>query len=567
MKFVIQFISTVSLISGQLTSSYMDPGRRGNQYHAWVYFKDKVGSAKEIISDRAQERRSRNNIKPNNLWYDLKIKNQYIDLLKEFEIVIRRKSRWLNAVSIETDIKTLNDILKFDFVKKIEPVLGYKKRKSIDSCIDNSLVSISKNNGREFDYGNSFTQIEQIKCHEAHEAGYFGQGVRILFLDTGYMLSHLAFGSINIVAQYDFINNNENTANEDEDNDHPNQDQHGTGMLSIIAGYYPGELIGPAFQSEYLLAKTEDVSSENQVEEDNYVAALEWGESLGADISTSSLGYLDWYSYCNMDGNTAVTTIAVDIASYLGVLCITSAGNWGSSSPPIDPCEPPISHYISAPADADSVIAVGAVNSSGIIGSFSSRGPSYDGRIKPEVCAMGIGVVGARPSTQNDFITVYNGTSASSPLVSGAAALIMNANPDWTAMQVRESILMTSSQHENPDNIYGYGIINIMDAINYDHTINTVNQIEFPKEFQISKPYPNPFNSSVSIDIAKPFDGHLIIEVLNINGRVISTLFDQKINQQTHTFNWNAIGLPSGIYFIKTNLNGKQYIQKSTFLK
>ena len=180
---------------------------------------------------------------------------------------------------------------------------------------------------------------------------------------------------------------------------------------------------------------------------------------------------------------------------------------------------------------------------------------------------MGIGVVGARPSTQNDFITVYNGTSASSPLVSGAAALIMNANPDWTAMQVRESILMTASQHENPDNIYGYGIINIMDAINYDHTINTVNQIEFPKEFQISKPYPNPFNSSVSIDIAKPFDGHLIIEVLNINGRVISTLFDQKINQQTHTFNWNAIGVPSGIYFIKTNLNGKQYIQKSTFLK
>ena len=161
-----------------------------------------------------------------------------------------------------------------------------------DTVTDVAAMQISENNGRDFDYGNSFAQIEQINCHSAHESGYFGQGVRILVLDTGYKLSHLAFQEINVIAQYDFINDDEETANETEDNDLSNQHSHGTKILSIVAGYYPGTIIGPAFQSEYLLAKTEDISSETPVEEDNYVAALEWGESLGADISTSSLGYL-----------------------------------------------------------------------------------------------------------------------------------------------------------------------------------------------------------------------------------------------------------------------------------
>lgn len=566
MKLFFLLFTAVSFVQGQISPEQMEPGKRNDQYRAWVYFKDKAGSAQANISERARQRRSKNNIQSDNLWLDLKLPNDYIETLKELNIIIRRQSRWLNAVSIETDINTLNTILKFDFIKKVEPVHNFVKGSTIVPVNENGTKQIPDNNQRDLDYGNSITQIEQINCHTAHEAGYFGQGVRILFLDTGYMLSHVAFDSINLIAQYDFINNDDNTANEDEDNDNYQQDRHGTGMLSIVAGYYPGQLIGPAFQSEYLLAKTEDVSSESQVEEDNYVAALEWGEGLGADVTSSSLGYLDWYSYCDMDGNTAVTTIAVDVASSLGMLCVTSAGNW-ASTPPEDPCQSPITHYISAPADADSVIAVGAVNSSGIIGSFSSRGPTYDGRIKPEVCAMGIGVVGAAPGTQNDFITVYSGTSASSPLVSGAAALIMSANPSWTAMQVREAMMMTASQHENPDNTYGYGIVDVMAAINYGQTAGVKPGQGYPADFQISTAYPNPFNPSVSLDITVAVGGRLVVEVLDINGRMISTLYNENIIHSTLKLNWIADGIPSGVYFIRSTLNGRSHIQKSTLLK
>ena len=567
MRLFFFFIPFFSLIQGQLTLEHMEPGKRGDRYRAWVYFMDKNGSTKVDISDQAWKRRLKNNIKSNSLWFDLEIPNNYIEALKKLNLIVHRQSRWLNAVSIETDINTLNTILNFDFVKKIDPVIGFTKNSTNDTVTDIASMQISENNERDFDYGNSFAQIEQINCHSAHESGYFGQGVRILVLDTGYKLSHLAFQEINVIAQYDFINDDEETANETEDNDLSNQHSHGTKILSIVAGYYPGTIIGPAFQSEYLLAKTEDISSETPVEEDNYVAALEWGESLGADISTSSLGYLDWYSYCDMDGNTAVTTNAVDIAASLGMLCITAAGNWGSEPPPSDPCEIPVQHYISAPADADSVISVGGVSSSGTIAYFCSRGPTYDGRIKPEVCAMGIGVWCASSSDDNTLISQSNGTSTATPLICGAAAVIMSAQPTWTAMNVRDALLNTASQFNNPDTIYGYGIVDVMAAINYGQSTGVETGSGFPKDFQISAAYPNPFNPSISVDITVAVDGHLIVEVLDISGRMISKLYNGYIVHSTNKLNWVPNGVPAGIYFIKATLNGWSYIQKVTLLK
>ena len=567
MRLFFFFIHFFSLVQGQLTLEHMEPGKRGDRYRAWVYFMDKNGSTKGDISDQAWKRRLKNNIKSDSLWLDLEIPNNYIEALKKLNLIVRRQSRWLNAVSIETDINTLNTILKFDFVKKINPVIGFTKNSTNDTVTDVAPMQIFENNERDFDYGNSFAQIEQINCHSAHEAGYFGQGVRILVLDTGYKLSHLAFQEINVIAQYDFINDDEETANETEDNDLSSQHSHGTKILSIVAGYYPGTIIGPAFQSEYLLAKTEDISSETPVEEDNYVAALEWGESLGADISTSSLGYLDWYSYCDMDGNTAVTTNAVDIAASLGMLCITAAGNWGSEPPPSDPCEIPVQHYISAPADADSVISVGGVSSSGTIAYFCSRGPTYDGRIKPEVCAMGIGVWCASSSDDNTLITQSNGTSTAAPLICGAAAVIMSAQPTWTAMNVRDALLNTASQFNNPDTIYGYGIVDVMAAINYGESTGVESGSGFPKDFQISAAYPNPFNPSVSVDITVAVGSHLIVEVLDISGGMISRLYNGYTVYSTNKLNWIPNGIPAGLYFIRATLNGWSYIQKVTLLK
>ena len=181
-------------------------------------------------------------------------------------------------------------------------------------------MEVNQSNKREFDYGDANVQIEQINAHLLHDQGLTGQGITILLLDTGYDLSHDALNHVNIVSQKDFINDDDQTANENDFEQNVNQDDHGTKILSIIAANSPGNLIGPAFDAGFLLAKTEDVSQEWQQEEDDYVAGLEWGEINGADIASSSLGYADWYTKSDFDGNTAITTIAVDIAVGLGLV-------------------------------------------------------------------------------------------------------------------------------------------------------------------------------------------------------------------------------------------------------
>tara|TARA_B100000945_G_scaffold58174_1_gene43153 strand:+ start:1119 stop:2825 length:1707 start_codon:yes stop_codon:yes gene_type:complete len=563
------FIFLISSIShAELTEQLMIAGKRSNQYRAWIYFKDKSDSELGNISDKAYRRRVKNNVDLKNDWYDKLISKKYLVVLESYGIKIDNESRWLNAVSVTSDLETLNNILSLKFIKKIEPVHGYKKHTQPNNKFksDNEDTSFEIPQ-RNLDYGNSYAQIEQLNCHLAHEAGYFGQGVRILVLDTGYKLSHLSLQQINVVSEYDFINNDEITENEASNNDAPSQHNHGTSILSLLAGYLPGTIISPAFESEYLLAKTEDVSSETRLEEDNYVAALEWGESYGADISTSSLGYLDWYSYCDMDGNTAVTTIAVDIAARLGVLCVTSAGNWGADNPSEDPCQIPIRHYISAPADADTVIAVGAVNNSGNIAYFSSRGPTYDGRIKPEVCAMGLGVWCASANNNDNLVLQSNGTSTAAPLISGAIAVIMSAQPNWNAMEVRNALLQTSSKNNNPDNIYGYGIPDVINAINFQQLHTHKTEPIHPHEFHISKAYPNPFNPSVSIDILINRESNLLIEIFNTKGK---KMFAKNYNLVAHApkkMTWNLADYPSGIYFFKTKLNSVIKIQKVTLIK
>ena len=448
----------------------------------WIYFTDKDLAADNFITldDKTLQRRQK--IGLGLTWYDRPVSIAYIKSLEEYGAVIYQKSRWLNAVSISSDINIINEISFLPFVKKTHPVTVYKKK---DLEFDEQSSSRIMTASSSLDYGYAQEQIEQINCHTAHDAGYTGQGVRVLILDTGFNTERNVFDSLDIIDEWDFINNDGNTANETVDEDNYGQHNHGTMVFSTLAGYDPGNLIGPAFDSEFLLAKTEDVPNESQVEEDNYVAALEWGEQNGADVASSSLGYLDWYSYCDMDGNTGVTTIAVDIATYLGVLCITSAGNWGTSEPPPDPCDT-LYYYISAPADADSVISVGAVNSEGDIAYFSSHGPTYDGRIKPEVCARGVSTWCV--NANSDSYRTASGTSLSAPLVSGAAAVILSAHPDWTPMQVREAMMMTSDRVDTPDNDYGYGVIDVMAAIDYE--TSAIDENSIPNELSILNIYP-----------------------------------------------------------------------------
>ena len=527
-----------------------EAGRRGEEYRVWVYFDEKNKSEVADLDPVAMKRRIKHNIYSATK-YDYDIKTDYIKNLVEIGAKIKNQSRWLNAASVIVNMKELRLIQKLSFVKKIEAVRQHKKRKAVQSAHSRNIVN------RDIDYGMSFDQIEQINCLTPHIAGYHGQGVRVLYIDTGFELNHEAYDSLNLVGQYDFINDDQNTANETAQEIQENQDDHGTLCLSVMAGYAPGSLIGPAFKSEYLLAKTEIMAEEIQQEEDNYIAALEWGESLGADIACASLGYLDWYSYEDLDGNTAATTRAIDIASGLGVLCINSAGNEGNGP----------WYYIITPADADSVLSVGAVDVNGIIANFSSRGPTFDGRIKPEVCARGVSTYCIRSNTENIYRNA-SGTSFSAPLAAGAAAVIMSANPEWTNMKVREAIMMTASQFNNPDNDYGYGIMNAWAAINYQFTADVKDESFLPSAISIYNAYPNPFNPSVSVKIdGLSISQHVSVGVYDIHGKLIESLHDQKVSHDELKLTWNAGNLSSGIYLLIVDWYHGSDFQKITLLK
>ena len=524
-------------------------GKRGSDYRAWIYFTDKNGSVSTPIDQKAVDRRIKNGALDNGSWYDLSVSPNYVDQISSLGITIKNKSRWLNAISVFCSLNDLEMINAFPFVDKIEPVIGYKN-KTHQEYVDISPLS------RDFDYGNAQDQIEQINVHELHEQGFTGEGVRILLLDTGFDLTHDALSNINVVAQWDVINDDDETANETNEEDDEGQDYHGTAVLSTIAANTPGELMGVAFDSEFLLAKTEDVTQEIEQEEDNYVAGLEWGEANGADVVSTSLGYLDWYEYSDMDGNTAVTTIGVDIAVGLGMVCVTAAGNSGNDD----------WYYIIAPADADSVIAVGAVWDNGDIASFSSHGPTADGRIKPEVCARGRQTWCINPNSTTNY-SQLSGTSLACPLVGGAAALIIQARPAWTAMQVREAIMMTASMADSANNTYGYGIVNAGNAIHHEVTTSLDDQELFPKNYNLIKAYPNPFNPSINIEIKIGSSQDLEVDVYSYDGSYISNIFNSKTIGNVQKLKWEPSKLASGIYIIRARYNGNFVYKKVTYIK
>jgi len=261
---------------------------------------------------------------------------------------------------------------------------------------------------------------------------------------------------------------------DDQDN---SQRWHGTAVFSTVGGFVDDVLVGSAYGAQFALAKTEIKAEEIQIEEDYWVAGVEWADSVGADVVSSSLGYTEWddgtgYTYEDMDGNTTFCTRAADLAVSKGVVVLNAAGNergpW------------PAWNYIIAPADGDSVIAVGAVDLEGDIASFSSAGPTYDGRIKPDVVACGVGTYCVTSSGGYDRL---NGTSLSTPLAAGVCALLLEANPEWNPIQVREALWRTASQADNPDNLMGYGIVNAAKASGFDYLVVSPQELYFETSF------------------------------------------------------------------------------------
>lgn len=443
-------------------------------YSVWIFFTDKGGNIKTKLAKaenklpkHAIERRKKimKNKKSVATFYDIPINENYFNKISKHIFKLRQESNWLNAVSAEATKKQINEMAKLSFVKKIDIVRkGKISRKSNEfnfaKAYRNFTFPVSSK--YNLNYGSSLNQNEQINIPAAHDLSYNGNGIIICVMDAGFNnLEHQVFNYMqtnnHILGKWDFVNHDGNVDDESD----MGTGNHGTMTLSTIGGFYEGELIGPAYDAQYILAKTENTDSETTVEEDNWIAAMEWAENYwGQDITSTSLGYINFddgsgYSASELDGNTATITIGADIAASLGILVVNSAGNEGSGVT-----------TIGAPADGDSVLAVGAVYADGTRTYFSSVGPTGDGRIKPEVMAQGSGVSVASPYSSDGYTTA-DGTSFSCPLTAGAAAVLMQMVPQASNMDIFEALKMTANNHNSPNNEYGWGIIDIMAAYHY----------------------------------------------------------------------------------------------------
>ena len=446
----------------------------------WVFFADKglhspteLSAALEDVAatydKHAIERRAMRGTHARNgagvfNQHDVPVVESYLDAVTRTGARLHVTSRWLNAISVYATVEQAELIATLPFVNRLEAVARSRRIEPVDAPKSKEdAIPVAPLRMGGINYGRSAEQLQQINLPALHAAGYTGHGVVIGILDTGFERSHIAFNHpirpLTVIAEYDFVDNDGNAAQET--GDPYSQHEHGTMILGCIGSYAPGDLVGGAFNASFVLAKTEDTTGEYPAEEDNYVAGLEFLESHGVDCTTSSLGYIDWYTQADLDGQTAVTTIAINILTSLGVHHCNAAGNEYHDSNPT-------TSSLIAPADGFQVITCGAVSSSGTITSFSSDGPTADGRIKPEVLALGSGTDTVNPFSTTGYTTA-DGTSLSTPLVACAVACLTQARPYWTVDQMREHLFETSQYYvlhgtHDPLYVYGYGIIDAFAA-------------------------------------------------------------------------------------------------------
>lgn len=446
--------------------SYLENHQSRGEVLVWVFFTDKgilssqqmadlVASKGVPFSERATARRTKHSVAEVR-FSDMPVKPDYVEQITAAGARLRWTSKWLNAASFAVKLEDVKTIAKLPCVARIEPVA--LSDKPAEPIVGEQIKETEQQRDTKgLSYGTSAAQLNQINVPICHDSGYAGAGIIISMFDTGFRTGHNSFAQIvsqgRLLHKYDFVFNDGEVNNEA--NDRADAWDHGTGTWSVCGGANPGVHYGPAYSASFILCKTEDIRSEGQIEEDNWVRAMEWVDSLGTDIVSSSLGYSDWYIPSQYDGSTCVTTLAADTAAVHGILVCNSAGNSGPST-----------STLGAPADAFGILTVGAVNSSGMIVNFSSRGPTADGRIKPEVCAEGSNAYQAWSLSPSHYWS-QSGTSFSCPLVAGAAAIVWGAHPNWTNAQVREALMMTASQHGTPDNNYGWGIVNTWAALHY----------------------------------------------------------------------------------------------------
>jgi subtilisin family serine protease len=371
--------------------------------------------------------------------------DEAIQLVEGLRGGVRRRSNWLHAISVNINTSTLENLRRSGIVRHLQPVVRLRHRPAPSPDVVRSATPASGDSL----YGPSAMPYRVLNMFPLADLGFRARGVRIALLDTGFETGLPAFQTTSVIGQYDFVFNDSIVRNEG--GDVSTASRHGTMTWSLLGANLPGSIIGIAADAEYILAKTEDVRSETRAEEDNLVAALEWADSMGATVVSISLGYSnfdDGFGYLpdELNGDVAVTTVAADMAVQRGMIVVTSAGNNGQSG----------ARSITTPADGDSVIAVGATDSLGSLASFSSRGPTADGRIKPDLTAPGVAVFAVDAASAGGFARV-DGTSFSAPIIAGAAALMRQIHPALTPIEIRDALAATGSNRDAPNSDVGWG--------------------------------------------------------------------------------------------------------------
>lgn len=393
---------------------------------------------------------------------DLPIHAPYLEAIAATGATIAQTSRWLNTVMVIADSAQYERITSLSFLDSLLIVgtrrsgngTPYGKRLILGPDIHAAGAAPAENvSGCITDlYGHSSWQNRMMGIDRAHQLGIAGDGVLIGVLDAGFdWRGHAALRDLKVIAEHDFVFGDDNTFDEEGE---LGAESHGTAVMSMIGGYLKGTLVGGAPQASFILAKTEDIRMERQVEEDNFVAGLEWMEAMGVDVTNTSLGYTQFdypdrpHEYSELNGHTAQASRGLNHAVGLGVVCVVAAGNEAGRY-----------NYVSVPAEADSAIAVAAVDSTGSVARFSSRG--FGGRIpvKPDVAGFGVGNWGA-DYTDTFRLTTGQGTSYASPMVTGVVALLLSARPSLTPYQIRAILQSTASRAADPDTAVGYGVVN-----------------------------------------------------------------------------------------------------------
>ena len=504
-----------------------------------------ISNPSVFLSQRALDKRARFNIAITE--QDFPVNPQYIQQIKAIDanIQVLCTSKWMNTVTIYCPDSTKPaTISALPFVTNVLPVADYDLQgmKKQLQTFENNYVSIVSNPAKDtmadLDYGEGYRQIALHNGHLLHKEGFLGNGMLIAVFDAGWagvdtsVYFHPLFENGQILGTRDLIPGRHNVFE---------GHYHGTIVTSTMAILAEGTLVGTAPKANYFFIRSEHPLSEELIEEDFWAQAAEIADSLGADVINSSLGYTTFrdfpqgdFTYEDVDGVTSIASRAATILGQKGVVVCVSAGNEGTSP----------WYHIGHPADAFDILAVGAANVMGHIAGFSSRGPSYDGRVKPDITSVGVNTTCIWP---DDRLGEADGTSLACPVAAGLCACLWQALPEKTASEIMQIVRESSSCYNNPNDSLGYGIPDFYAAYQ-NHAHDGVPEHIIPSAHIFPNPCTNQFN------ISSREDNIDRVELFSIDGKlVLSTCPDKH-----YYISVNVQDVPAGFYIGRIYLKNKQ---------